>query len=532
MDIKKNRFKLIIHGITLIVIFLFSVQLRSFNLNKPIGRHHEWITAHTLMTLQIWERGGGPEHFHFSPVYTYEEQGNKKIGILGGVEDGKGNFYYVSYPSFGFLVPYYSIKLVGAGFSVLSIQVFGLVLHFIIAIVFFILIHLVLNKRIGAEFCFSAWIGYLLYTFSGGNLWFHSNVYFVDVLMQLFFVLLLLFFFIIYKKKASINNYFLFTFFLLVYFAILTEWLAVFLCFCFFLFSIYSWLYSKNRYYFKIALVIALATSCSLATTFYQYSSINTSSAFIEASLQKYKLRSGHEGTEGSEYGFSLTNPESYSYLKEHYKRNYLPIIKLLIGMLVLYIGFSFYRKKVFYTSQQMFIVLISFFSLLLHHLIFFNFNAVHDFSTLKTALFIFLIIVFISAEIENFLNDFGKSKVIIYNVLVFVSVFFLLQESFIRYKRDNNLESINYYNFNIGHQIQLQALADEVVYVNGIISPECMYYASRNFASKPNVKISIEDLKLLRTSDKGIFIRTEGDKVLNIYRFTIAGDSTKVDPF
>lgn len=179
-----------------------------------------------------------------------------------------------------------------------------------------------------------------------------------------------------------------------------------------------------------------------------------------------------------------------------------------------------------------MFIVLISFFSLLLHHLIFFNFNAVHDFSTLKTALFIFLIIVFISAEIENFLNDFGKSKVIIYNVLVFVSVFFLLQESFIRYKRDNNLESINYYNFNIGHQIQLQALADEVVYVNGIISPECMYYASRNFASKPNVKISIEDLKLLRTSDKGIFIRTEGDKVLNIYRFTIAGDSTKVDPF
>ena len=211
-DIKKNRYKLIIQGITLIVIFLFSVQLRSFNLNKPIGRHHEWITAHTLMTLQIWERGGGPEHFHFSPVYTYEEQGNKKIGILGGVEDGKGNFYYVSYPSFGFLVPYYSIKIFGAGFSVLSIQVFGLVLHFIIATVLFILIHLVLNKRIGAEFCFSAWIGYLLYVFSGGNLWFHSNVYFVDVLMQLFFVLLLLLFIIIYKKKASINNYFLFAF--------------------------------------------------------------------------------------------------------------------------------------------------------------------------------------------------------------------------------------------------------------------------------------------------------------------------------
>ena len=67
-----------------------------------MGRYHEWITAHTLLTCQIWEENGGPSAYNFNPVYTYPGEGNGHRDVLGGVAAKNGDVYYVSYPPFTF----------------------------------------------------------------------------------------------------------------------------------------------------------------------------------------------------------------------------------------------------------------------------------------------------------------------------------------------------------------------------------------------------------------------------------------------
>ncbi|MBK9190197.1 MAG: hypothetical protein IPM77_01175 [Crocinitomicaceae bacterium] len=102
---KQNKYHLI--GISaIVVLFFISVSIRQENFSVPLSRHHEWITAHTLITCEIWEKNGGPSAYHFSPVYTYPGEGNIRRKMLGGVVDDKGEVYYVSYPPFSFLFAY------------------------------------------------------------------------------------------------------------------------------------------------------------------------------------------------------------------------------------------------------------------------------------------------------------------------------------------------------------------------------------------------------------------------------------------
>lgn len=516
--------------ILLLSVFYLSVAIRAFNFNQPLGRHHEWITAHTLMTLRVWEQGGGPEHFHFSPVYTYDAPGNKHIGALGGVEDAKGDFYYVSYPDFAFLLPYYTFKITGCPVDESSMQLFGLLIHLIIAISFFLLVGEIMQKKVLSEFCLPAWIAFICYLFASGNLWFHQNVYFVDVLMQLFLVWQLYLFVYLYNRKGMVSRTAKIVFALLMFLAVWTEWLGLMLLFVFFIFVCWQWLIKKQKQYFQFAWITALVTMLSLGITFWQYSSVNGATAFIETSLQKYNLRSGMQGEEGSEYGFSLSNPDSYEYLKGHYDKNYLPVINLVTWISLLWMALMVWRRRTGFLASFPFVLLVAVSGVLLHLIVFFNFNVVHDFSTLKGGFIMMLWIVLLVAAILELTRDYRWFH---YGIVLSVTalVVFKMFQSYDRYVEHNNLSQLDYYNWNVGSAIRQYAQDDEVVYVNGMIAPECMYYAGRNYQNKPSVKISAEDLTLMHTIEKGIFFRVEDKTVVEIYRFDTAGDSIRVFP-
>ena len=174
-------------------------------------------TGHVLTTLKIWEQNGIAEH-HFSPVWTFNNPGDKLTNSLGGIKDTQGYTYYTSYPPFSFILPYAFIKLSGQDVSVTGIRIFKFIVHFVCAFLIFLIIHKFFNKKIKETIFIPAHAAFAFYVFATGNLWFHGNFYFADSLVHIFIlgtVYLLLF--IVGKPQENVKSknllLFLLTFF-------------------------------------------------------------------------------------------------------------------------------------------------------------------------------------------------------------------------------------------------------------------------------------------------------------------------------
>lgn len=519
-----------VHLFLLLLLFAVSVYIRLPNYNQPLGRHHEWITAHTLITLKIWEHGGGPEHYHFSPLYNYDGEFNKNIGILGGVSNQKGDYYYVSYPPFAFILPYYFFKLTGSSINTASIQVFGYILHFFTALLFYILLLTITNKKFGKDFYLPAWIGYAFYLFSAGNLWFHSNVYFVDVLIQIFIFAQLILFFKIWKGDFGLHKWHWLIFFVINFLAIYTEWLGLFVAFVFGLLVVVRWIMNRNSKWIIAGSVLLLSAILSLGLTVCQYSSISGFENLYNVSVSKYELRSGYSGDNGSEYGFSISNSESYENLRKNNDKNYRFTLQALvvIGSISLLVGI--YRKK-WFTINQYFILGIFLSGIILHLLIFFNFNAVHDFSSLKTGTLFILLIVFSCDIIFEFAHKINKKIHFVVIVITGLFLFIKLVGNYNHYITENSPQNLNMYSYNVGNSIYTYANPDEMVFVDSWILPECMYYAERNYHSKNSIQEATNFMKELNIQ-KGFFVYTKNtDAPIEMYRITMNGDSLLINP-
>ena len=96
----------------LATVFAISVALRSSNLDRPLSEHHEWLTAHSLMVMQIWWEDGAWDA-KFTQRMNYPRQADKYINnaamsLYGHYlpHDAQGNFYYMSHPPMAMVVPY------------------------------------------------------------------------------------------------------------------------------------------------------------------------------------------------------------------------------------------------------------------------------------------------------------------------------------------------------------------------------------------------------------------------------------------
>ena len=137
--------------ITLIfILWLCSVAIRIPQLNRPLSKHHEFITADALRIMEIWNQQGAL-HFHFNPIMSYAGAENKFINNQTTENyDAEGNSYYLSYPPFAYMLPYF---LLGGWIqppSVLSLQLFNMLLHLIECLLLY-KICLLIAKKIKRE---------------------------------------------------------------------------------------------------------------------------------------------------------------------------------------------------------------------------------------------------------------------------------------------------------------------------------------------------------------------------------------------
>ncbi|MBD3637977.1 MAG: hypothetical protein HUJ25_11535 [Crocinitomicaceae bacterium] len=475
---REHKFHLI-SLLLIFLLFLLSVHVRKDKLSQPLSQQYAWVTAHTLMTVQIWDETGGPAGTSFIPVYTYEGAGNKGIAPLGGVMGKNGKMHYTSYPPFSFLLAYYGIQMIG-GNPVSSIRTLGLILHLCSAFLIYFIIRSIRNTR-KDQLQLAGIIGAALYLFSAGPLWFHSNLYFADmVVIPLLLVLILLYTKLIYQNFKH-KNRILIGFGVFTFFAVYTEWIALFFAGFASLFLLIKYLSNRKRIWLQAALVIGLTALCTIGLTIVQYCSIQGWDELLEVSINKYQERSGFQKNQEGIETFGWRSSISYTLMKEHLNQNFAMVINLLGIIPFLLLPVVIWKKtrlKIEKLAPKIEILSVIFLAIITHYLLFFNFNSLHNFGNLKTGLFMILLISVVILIIEEVIN--WRLRIALAAILFYI----IVPRSLLEVKRFDGLFSYTDSDAKLDQMaltIKKYSHDEQTVFVNVWATPGFMYKAHRN---------------------------------------------------
>ena len=505
------------------LLFVFSVLLRKENLSVPLSRHHEWITAHTLITCEIWDKNGGPSAYGFSPVYTYPGEGNINPRMLGGVVDKNGYVYYVSYPPFAFLFAYYATQIIG-GPDVDSIRDLNLAIHFLCALLIYFLALSLAWERQKNDMSIAGIFCAFLYLFSAGNLWIHGNLYFADTLIQLFIIsglyFVVRFFKNDYAKERVILSILFFIFFLAAY----TEWLGLFLAFFVGIAFLVSYFFVKEKRFLKAFFAVGVAATMALGITVWQYSSIAGWKQLKEVSTQKYTERSGHETAELSPNGFNLESDAALENLINSIDAGYKMVVNFIGLFFILFVVIALFRKTrknlgQFQWHVTAFCLLAL--AILIHYYVFFNFNSLHDFSSLKTGFLLILLVLIFVSLIERMLST--NFKIILTVLIVGLSIYKGI-ESVEKYNADNPMSTIEWNRIETANAILEHGKPEYAIFINTRFSTELVYYSKHN-VSPINDTSGIKPMLKYFKGERGQYYHHNDTKLEYILEFDKKND-------
>jgi len=492
-------------GFIIISFFIISVFVRVPNINRPLSYHHEWLTSTVLRTQQIWYEKSDLTH-RFFPIMTYDKKSDRNINNQARIKDAEGNFYYTSYPPFAYIFPYLIFQLFNIYPDVLPIQIFNIIIHFICSFFIFLIISLLTNKYYINKVNIPALFGFAIYLFSPAPLWFHSNVYMSDMLVQPFFIIGIYMFLKIIKNEGKLIYCVLLG--IINFFMIYTEWLGVFFAFAVFIFALFN---MKEKSMRTVIIYITISSVASLSLTIWHYSQISGLDALIKSSMEKYLYRSGF--SQYSAIGLHYGNLTSWKNIVSHYYHSYLPFFIILCIVVFMYLSVLkkcptrdiLHRNKIEATSLYLCIVPV-----LIHHLIFFNFTSIHDFSVLKTGVFISIFTSLIYSRLVNaFYKDISdKAKILKVGIINSIIILMAILSVCI-YQADVIGDDTSFYK-EIGQIIASNVNDNEVVFVKTddfCIDPQIVFYAHRNIDQWKNESKARELLNLNEAECGVVFI-------------------------
>ena len=503
----------------LIIIFFISILIRSKHLGQDFGSRHDWLSAHTLATFNAWDKHGFFST-HLSPIYTQENPGDKHDYSMCALVDEKGNAYYVSYGPFGLIFPYIVFKLFFIPNSEMALGIFGLIIHFFICLYIYKIV-LKLENKLFSEFSFAGFAGFVLYNFSPGALWYHSNVYFNEVLAQLLFVVTLFYFIrLLLSSSERFKKKDLLIYALLTFLSVYNEWLGLFLGFTAGL--AFLFLAFHNKKFLIPFFISALACSIGLLVILFQYSSIQGFNAFIEVSKAKFSIRNSSDFT--SDIGNGLLGFEQ---VNKYIIDCFFPVLWFLAAVLVVFFSYSVYARKIPITKIQCIVLLTVFFAVLIHVLLFFNFTHDHEFSSLKLGLFSTILT---SILLSSLFNPLLKYRFIYsYAIVLLVGLMVAIHFSINAYYSQSIFPENGHANKNIGLEIQKYANPNEKVFTNYFISPHLVYYSHRNLSNYVSGGTNEVFKAFIKVSDI-IYFHVVNDKVVYCTRFFMSGDSLHIN--
>ena len=188
------------------ILWLISLTMSSYVFNRPLelDAHHEFITAHTLVSLRSLDQWG---IFQTLGASILVPKSNEYLQVDITVLD-KDNGVYLSYPSLWLVVPYLIFKILAIPTTVASLQIYHLIFNrlFTSIIIYFLFLEIIYlfkdkfkktNLIQGWGSKLLAFLGTAAWIFSPPVLYWSQNVYFCDQAILLPVYALLLFYIII-----------------------------------------------------------------------------------------------------------------------------------------------------------------------------------------------------------------------------------------------------------------------------------------------------------------------------------------------
>ena len=506
-----SRYKYdLIHLGCILILFFSAVFVKIDNLKAPIGRHHEWVTAHTLITADIWNKNGGPSYSGFSPVYTYKGKANFGRKMLGGVTNSEGH-HYVSYPPMSFITAYYATSIFG-GPDVTSIRVLSLLCGLFIAV---LLVWIIRNFESNKEKI--SWIGLIAagtLIFSEGNLWYFGQIYFADILVPIF----ILWSFYLFQKVIQLdysNGKLVFIGLLLSsFFAVYTEWLGLFWVGFMGLSLLIYYFKKKLKIYFLGFIAVFFGSALALFTTLVQYTNIKGWDNLEKAWSSKFAERSGNAMfSENPE--FDLGSGDSYDKLTEHFWDDASGIWMgfLVIGLgLIITLVIKNLRSRIYKPGKLLTPVLILLGAVLIHYLLFFNFNVLHHFGSIKMSLALILMCAagFIAIR-QVFDERIGKIGTVVIGLLALFNV----GVSAVNYQNRFALEKEDLALYHSRIQISKDARADTHIFTDLPNGPEFVYLIKQDAHPAHNEEKVLQIMEA-QFIDKAVFYKSAANELVS----------------
>jgi Na+-transporting methylmalonyl-CoA/oxaloacetate decarboxylase gamma subunit len=411
---KNQEFKINKVGIAEILavfgLWLISLIMSSYVFNRPLDldAHHEFITAHTLVSLRSFDQWGIFQTLGASIlVPKSNEYLQVDITVLG-----KDNGVYLSYPSLWLVLPYLIFKILAIPITIANLQIYHLIFNrlFTSVIIYFLFLEIIylfkdnlkkINQKTdfvqgwGAKLL--AFLGTAAWIFSPPVLYWSQNVYFCDQAILLPVYALLLF---AIKQRFQFHNLSYFKKLILFAISLLTAgfdwygWVVLFLLMLIVVLPLISKNINKktNKNFTKnittalisiqpIVAAIALISSWFIAQLIYYkdgYRQI-TATAFARSGGQ-VPLDIGQDLFVMSSYwGYYLPK-----FLKPFWDDGRLSIMSMSIGLLILLSWLLWHCQR---KLSLLAIFILIFIAPLTQIAILRQHSTIHDFSAFKLAL-------------------------------------------------------------------------------------------------------------------------------------------------
>lgn len=501
----------------LLLVFALSVLVRLPNLDRPLSKHHEFVTTISLRILQIWDKEGAAK-YNFNPVMNYPGKANKFINnhasTTGTMRDSEGNYYYVSHPPFAYIMPHAFHQLLHIKPTNLSLQIFHLLVNLVSALFIYLIVCLLGQQKPFAKLYISGLVGVVVYLFNPGVLWFQTNTYMSDMLVHLFFILGVYTMLKLLMRKRFFSIKYLVYYSLFLFLMIYTSWLGLFFAFAVFLYSLIK---LRNEKVFLPLIFITIGVSFfALWLIVKQYSIIAGTDAFVLQMLDRVSERGSLAGS--GFFGFFIMKIKQTFTVIKTYMLSYLPIFLLLItfGWLVL----TKAKLRIVFTKNGYRFLWLSTLPVLLLHFTLLNYSG-HHFVSLYGSLFLSVLIAILydklrQAEVMSRLML--NAGVVILAVLSVAIYYYINRPGAYSWKGDYYAEGKD-----IGEFVKVNAEDDEVVFYSGKVAldPQIIVYAERNMLRIKSEEEAMDFLQK-RNLSKGVWIHADNEDAFLVKRLEL----------
>lgn len=402
---KNNMRNNIIKYTLYFIIILFLVIIR---IPKESAYYKDCdATYHTLLTMKCYDET--PKSIHkFLPIVSLGEVEDKNISWGECVKDDNGNYYYTSFSSAGFVLPYLFVKLLHLPINIYSLYAFNsliyIITYILITFIFCKLFSKYLNKDIIILFTTLIYLFQLEVMHSLGVIYWSQSIFHLLIATQ--FIL-----FMNYKNKIA-KTFFFIMCLIMPY----VEWTGYITNIGFSIIIFLKQMKQKSendKSFFKIyreSILIIVLTLLSFGIFSMHYLLNIDFNDYILALKNRFFAR-------------NFTNSEiSIIDLLKGYLYSYCPMIILCGIMFIVILNKKKYRNKLIELLKEYIYETIFFSFMMLENVIMMQHAIVYTFDRLKL-IYILLLAFYIMLSVICICNEKSKEQILCFITVILVII-------------------------------------------------------------------------------------------------------------